>query len=97
MQGLNSLSKHIQNGKLPFLLSIFIAAYWIVSNKVNVYQTKITGAIFEILWLPMILLLFITPCLAAYFWKKEKFVLKSMNLLTIITSVIFIVILIMVL
>jgi hypothetical protein len=95
MQRLNLLSKHVQNGKLLFLLSIIIAAYWIVSNKVNVYQTKITGAVFEILWLPMLLLLFITPCVAIYFWKKENFVLKSMNLLTIIVNIIFILILIL--
>jgi hypothetical protein len=95
MEGLNLLSKHIKNGKLLFLLSVFIATYWAVSNKVNVYQTKITGAIFEILWLPMLLLLFITPCLAFYFWRKENYTLKSMNLLTIIASVIFILILIL--
>jgi hypothetical protein len=95
MQAQNLLFKNVQNGKLLFLLSIFISAFWIVGKNINVYQTKITGAIFEILWLPMILLLFITPCLAAYFWKKEKFVLKSMNLLTIIASVIFVLILVL--
>jgi hypothetical protein len=90
MQGSNRLSSHMQNGKLLFLLSIFIAVYWFVGNKINVYQTKLTGAIFEMLWLPMLFLLFVIPCLATYFWKKENYVLKSTNLLTMITSVIFI-------
>jgi hypothetical protein len=88
MQRSSQLSKHIQNGKILFLLSFFVAAYWIISKNTNVYQTKITGAIFEMLWLPMLLLLFVTPCLAIYFWKSEKFILKSFNLLVVVVFLI---------
>jgi hypothetical protein len=95
MENRNSIFKSLKEDKALFLLNIFCFAYWITGKQINIYQYKITGAVFEILWLPMILLLFITPCLAAYFWKKEKFVLKSMNLLTIIASVIFILILVL--
>ncbi len=91
MQKKNLIIKNGLEGKMLSMLSIFIFAYWTISRNINVYQTKLGGAIFEILWLPMLALLFIIPFIAIYFWKKEKYALKSMNFLAL--SVILILIL----
>jgi hypothetical protein len=45
-------------------LSIFVSAFWILSNNINVYKYAIGGAIFEILWLPMLASIFSIPIIA---------------------------------
>lgn len=50
--------------KWMLYLSILAAAYWLVSNVFNIYHYPAAGAIFEILWLPMVALLFIIPVIA---------------------------------
>ncbi len=67
--------KRMQNkSKLyKFLLIIFTGItgiYWIVANATNIYDVKFVGVVYEILWLPMILLLFLLPVLhSIYFYK----------------------------
>ena len=57
--------------------SIIVCAYWVTGNFINIYSTKLTGVIFEILWLPMLLLLFITPAVSFFFWAKSHFKFNS--------------------
>ena len=45
-------------------LSILVSIFWICSRFVNVYRFALVGAIFEILWLPMIVMLFFLPLIA---------------------------------
>ena len=84
--------------KLPvivFLLSILTAVFWSMGQLINVYHFAVVGAIFEILWLPMIALLVALPILALINWVKEKFNPKSLYLysvLIILATVIFMVV-----
>jgi hypothetical protein len=58
-------------------VSILVSFFWICSRFINVYRFALVGAIFEILWLPMILMLFFLPVIACYFLFKEKFSFHS--------------------
>jgi hypothetical protein len=90
MENRNSIFKSLNVDKALLLLSVFSFCYWITGKQINIYQYKLVGVIFEMLWLPMLLVLFTIPLLAFYFWKKEKFVLKSLHFLTLLISVLFI-------
>lgn len=64
--------------RLILLLSIFAAVFCVLVSFVNVYQYALVGAIYEILWLPVLGILFIVPVIAILFWRKEKFTLTSL-------------------
>jgi hypothetical protein len=70
--------------KILFVLSIFIFAYWGIGQSINVYHFAVVGAIYEILWLFMLIGLFGLPIVALIFLIKEKFSFKSLYLYTII-------------
>jgi len=40
--------------KIVFISSVLVSFFWCFVQLVNVYYFTIVGAIFEILWLPMI-------------------------------------------
>ncbi|MFT6166382.1 MAG: hypothetical protein ACJAV5_000489 [Vicingaceae bacterium] len=50
-----------KTASIVFILSVLASAFWIMGQLVNVYHFAVVGAIFEILWLPMIGLLFTLP------------------------------------
>jgi hypothetical protein len=49
----------------------------VTTRFVNIYQNVVLGVIFELLWLPMILLALSLPFICLYFLFKEKFSVKS--------------------
>lgn len=67
--------------------------FWLIGTNFNVYSYAITGAIFEILWLPILLLTFIIPIVSLYFWYKDKWNFKSIFLYIMMASVLLIVLL----
>jgi hypothetical protein len=82
-----------KTSKIVFILSLFTALFWCIGQLVNVYYFAISGAIFEILWLPMLVLLFVLPLFSLTYWVKEKFNLKSLylySLLIILSTAVFI-------
>ncbi len=64
--------------KIILLLSIFSAAFCIVASFVNVYRFALVSVIYEMLWLPVLSILFIAPLIAIVLWKKEKFAFTSL-------------------
>ncbi len=57
--------------------SIAVAAYWASTLFIkNVYHFALVGAVYEILWLPMLASLVALPVLAFVFWTKERFSIK---------------------
>lgn len=69
-----------KKSKLIFLLSIAVAIFWVLGKTMNVYHYNFVGAVFELLWLFAIVLLFGLPVISIIFWVKDKFNLKSLNL-----------------
>jgi len=68
-------SNGLQFGLL--LLGICVAAYWIAGNQFDIYKYAPIGVLYEILWLPMLVLLPALPGWAFYQWVKNRFSFKS--------------------
>jgi hypothetical protein len=78
-------------GSIIFVVSIFVSLFWWVSKLIDLYQFKLIGIVFEILWLPAIAALLIIPIISVVFWTKEKFTLKSFypfSILIIVATII---------
>lgn len=74
-------------GKLTIILSFVVLSFIAVAKLFDVYKIAVVGAVFEILWLPMILLLFILPILSIIYWAQEKFSARSVFLYAILISI----------
>ena len=79
--------KNSRISKIFFLLSVLVFAFWCLGQIINVYRFAVVGAIFEILWLPMLAMLLALPIMSFIFWRKEKFNLRSFYLFTILIVV----------
>lgn len=78
----------IKTDSIIFIVSILVAAFWWVSKFIDVYQFKLVGIVYEILWLPSIAALFILPVISVVFWMKIKFKLQSYYPFSILIAVI---------
>lgn len=79
-----TLPRH--RGAATLLSALLLVLFWTVSQFLNVYAYKITGAIFELLWLPALLSLVVLPVLAFVFWRKDHYSLRSLNFYALILS-----------
>jgi len=78
--------KNIYSGKMALISSIIISGYWLVGNTFNVYTFKILGAVYEILWIFMIPLLFAVPVVSAIFLILNKFKNGHFYLMSIVIN-----------
>ncbi len=83
-----------RKGLFIFLLLINLIAMtvWFIGQSTNVYRYAIVGAIFEILWLPMILTIILIPITSLYLWYKDEFQVASKFLYLLLWSIFSIVI-----
>lgn len=88
-----NISKNRNAFRIVLSISCLSWTFWIVGQTIDVYRYKIVGAIFEILWLPLILCVIAIPGLSFYFWSKEKFKINSKFLYLLIGSLVAIVLL----
>jgi hypothetical protein len=51
---------------IRFCLSWLITTYWLLDKVINVYAITFVGVIYELLWLPMVVLLFVAPVFNLY-------------------------------
>lgn len=58
--------------------SIFTTCYWWIGISTDVYHFAITGAIYEILWLPMLVAIPGLMIASFIFLVKDKFKLRSL-------------------
>jgi hypothetical protein len=66
--------RNIRTAKILLLLSILLIAFYFVHFYVigDVYRYAIVGAIYELLWLPMLLCLFGVPFFSVIVFIKNK-------------------------
>ena len=64
-----------------FFVSVVVMIFWLFINHINVYENKFIGIIAEVLWLPMILLIFVLPILTFVLVSSRKF--KNSKILTV--------------
>lgn len=79
--------KNSKTGKIVFLLSIIVAGYWWLGQAINVYRFAFVGAIFEILWLPVLLMLVVLPIISVIMLIKEKVNIRSLYIYSFLISV----------
>lgn len=72
--------KNSSNNKVLIILSIITAIYWQAGNFLNIYSIAFFGAVFELLWLPMIISIFIGPVISIILFVKDKYNLRSLAL-----------------
>ena len=77
---------------LIFSLSIFTFMFIVFANMINLYQYKITGAIFEMLWLPVLALAVALPIYILFLFVKNKYrfgPLHLFSLFVVVTAIVF--------
>ena len=62
----------ITNKKLLFALSSSMLLYWLLTKTSDVYKITILGVFYEILWFPMLVILFFLPVINTYSLFKAK-------------------------
>lgn len=60
------------------MAALAVTVYWVSTLLINVYQFAFIGAVYEILWLPMLMSLYAIPLLALIFWIRERFKIQSL-------------------
>ena len=60
-------------GRIIFVLTVITGLFWLFSNSIDVYKSAFGGAVFEILWLPVVALTFLLPVLSFVGWFRSKF------------------------
>jgi len=83
---MNFLQK-IRDNYLPYV-SIVAALYWFVPLWIKIYDFKLLSAVYEIAWLPMVILLFVLPMVSIFSWKKEGYPTKSKNLISLFLNLV---------
>ncbi|MGM0478437.1 MAG: hypothetical protein ACQERC_04365 [Bacteroidota bacterium] len=77
----------LYSGPVAIIFSFIICGYWIIGNSFNVYTYKLTGAIFEILWIFMLPMLFVVPITSLIAAIMNKFRKSYLYFLSIIFNV----------
>jgi len=72
-----ALNDKSRTKKIVLGLSLLTAVFWSLGQLINVYSFAVVGAVFEILWLPMLALLVFLPVISLIYWVKERFSIKS--------------------
>ena len=72
------------NNKRVFVTSFFVALFWIIGNTANIYHFAVTGAIYELLSLPMLALIIFLPVISIVLFVKDKFNLRSLALYSVL-------------
>lgn len=63
--------------KTIFALSIAVMLFWVLAHTVDLYQYKVLGAVFEMMWFPMIIMLFLLPVINLTMLLKKSLNLKA--------------------
>lgn len=58
--------------KFALMSAVIVIAYWAISMVFDVYQIAAVGAIYELLWLPMLLALIVLPIWIVSMLLKRK-------------------------
>jgi hypothetical protein len=88
MRGNRVVNEESKIGYIILLINIVFLVAWLVENNTNVYKVPLVGAIYELIWLPLLLCLFTIPVITFILWRKHGFKLRSKFFFLMILSVI---------
>lgn len=69
--------------RIVFYLCLFNAIFWLIVQWIDVYQWKITGAIYELMAIFMLFLFVVLFILSVAQWIKQKASIRSLSLLSL--------------
>jgi hypothetical protein len=73
--------------KIVLSLSILVAGFCWLGHSINVYRFALVGAIFEILWLPALAMLFVLPIASLILLIKEKVNIRSLYIYSFLIGI----------
>jgi hypothetical protein len=76
--------KNSRTSKIVFILSILASGFWWLAKGINVYRFAIVGAIYELLWIPVLGMLFLLPVMSLVLFVKERVSLRSLYIYSIL-------------
>jgi hypothetical protein len=76
--------KNSRTSKIVFILSILASGFWWLAKGINVYRFAIVGAIYELLWIPVLGMLFLLPIMSLVLFVKERVSLRSLYIYSIL-------------
>ncbi len=79
--------KNSKTSTLIFILSIIASGFCWLEHVINVYNFAFVGAIFEMLWLPVLVFLFVLPIISLRMLVKEKIAVRSLYIYTILICI----------
>ena len=77
---MNITFRNSRDNKVLFVISIAVVILVLLGRVVNVYYFAVSGAIFELINLPLLALLFGLPLYCLYVFWKDRFNPKSLAL-----------------
>lgn len=87
---MNTIKKYLANKRLDnwlLMAAIIVFIFLFISKKTNVYKYAIGGAVFEILWLPMVAGIFIIPLICVAKLITQPITINSLAIYTMLISI----------
>ena len=84
----NQTAKLFKGSVIVFALTMIVTIYMYLPLLISVYRFPTVGAIYEILWIFMILGVFALPVISFISWAKNKFNLRSLYFYSLIISLV---------
>ena len=87
---INLKAKHQNTGWGVIIvgMNVFTGLFWYAGQHLNVYDNAFLGAVYEVLWLPLIGLLLGLPVISFILWVRQKFSTWSLFLYALIIGLI---------
>lgn len=77
----------MKNFKILWLvITLFVSLFFISGKYVDFYLLKVTGALFELLWLPFLIMLFLIPAYSLYMVIKKDTLGKTWFVISLVVS-----------
>lgn len=76
----------LKRGRIIFYLCVAAFVFWNLPLLVNVYSMAVVGAVFELLWLPMIAAVFLLPLLSMTAWIHRRYAVHSIHFYSLLLS-----------
>lgn len=77
----------MKNFKILWLVVTLMVSLFFVSGKyVDFYRFKVTGALFELLWLPFLIMLFLIPAYSLYMVIRKETTGKTWFVISLVVS-----------
>jgi len=67
----NQTTRLFKGNVIVFVLTIIVTLYWYLPLLFSVYRLPFIGAIYEVLWIFMLVGLFALPVISFIFWVKN--------------------------